>query len=94
MIYILEFERPLGNPDNPRGQARYYLGYCGDSQRSLEKRLREHRAGEGSALTRAAVQRGIAFTVALTLPGDRTVERQLKNRKNTPRLVRQLRRSS
>lgn len=89
MIYILKFDRPLGDLSNPRGQAQYYLGYCEDGR--LADRLAEHRAGSGAAITRACVKRGIPFDVLLTLPGDRAFERRLKTKyKNTPRLVRRL----
>lgn len=88
MLYILEFDRPLGNPHNPRGMARFYLGWCKDGQ--LKRRLAEHRAGTGAAITRAAVAQGIGFEVVITLPGTRKDERRLKNLKNTPKLVRRL----
>lgn len=87
MIYILKFDRPLGS-QNPRGQARYYIGYCDDG--NLDSRLEDHRTGAGAAITRACVRRGIGFELVLTLPGDRTEERKLKNRKSTPKLVQQL----
>lgn len=92
MIYILEFSMPLGNPDNPRGMARYYMGYCDDGR--LEDRIQEHESGCGAAITKAAVDRGINLTLVATLPGDRNEERRLKNYKNTPRLVQRLRRKS
>jgi predicted GIY-YIG superfamily endonuclease len=87
MIYILEFEQPLGNA---RHAASYYIGYCEEGR--LEDRLQQHRSGGGAAITRACVERGIGFEVIITLPGDRSKERQLKRRKNTPRLVRQIKR--
>lgn len=86
MVYILEFETPLGNE---RHQARYYVGYCHDG--TLSRRLKQHRAGTGAAMTRAAVERGIGFEVIVTTPGDRTRERQIKRQKNTPRLIARLR---
>lgn len=86
MIYILEFEKPLGNE---RHSARYYVGYCYDG--TLARRLKQHRAGTGAAITRAAVERGIAFNVLVTAPGDRAYERQIKRQKNTPRLIARLR---
>ena len=88
MIYILQFEQPLGNPAKSRGQARYYIGYCDDGK--LEQRISEHRSGTGAKITRAAVRNGIGFRVVITLPGDRAEERRLKKRKNTPKLVAQL----
>lgn len=89
MIYILEFNEPLGDRSNPRGQARYYIGFCHDD-RDLADRLAEHRAGRGAAMCRAANQRGIAYALVATLPGGRDAERRLKRQKNTPRIVRQL----
>ncbi len=88
MIYILKFERKLGNYSNPRAQAQYYVGWCHDG--GLDDRIREHRAGRGAAITRHAVRCGIAFSVVATLPGDRAVEKQLKRMKNTPRFVSKL----
>lgn len=87
MIYILEFNRPLGNLANRRAQARYYVGWCKDGE--LDRRISEHRRGEGAAITRYAVTSGISFNVVLTLPGDRTVEKQIKRQHNTPRFVQQ-----
>jgi putative endonuclease len=84
-IYILEFQTPLGNEKH---QARYYLGYCDN----LERRLKEHEQGKGAAITRACVERGISFKVVAYFPGDRTLERRLKNQKNTARIVANYRR--
>lgn len=88
MIYILQFSKPLGNPKEPKGQAQYYIGYCEDGR--LEERLEEHQKGYGAAITRAAVNKGIQFKAILTMDGDRSLERQLKRQKNTPRLVKKL----
>lgn len=87
MIYILEFSAPLGNA---RHMANYYIGYCEDDR--LQDRLKEHRDGRAAAITRACVERGIELVVVATLPGDRSDERRLKRRKNTPRIVRQIKR--
>lgn len=85
MIYVLQFTEALGNRENPRGQARYYVGYCDDDR--FHERMQEHQKGRGAAITRAAVQRGISFHPVLTLPGDRSEERRIKRMKNTPRFV-------
>lgn len=85
MIYILKFERPLGNPAKKHGTAQFYVGYCDDGK--LERRLKAHRTGRGAAITRAASQQGISFEVVLTLPGDRNTERAIKNQKNTRKFV-------
>ncbi|MEA3339463.1 MAG: endonuclease [Chloroflexota bacterium] len=44
MVYLIHFDTPLGDLDNPRGQAQHYLGYADD----LEARLESHRSGNGS----------------------------------------------
>jgi predicted GIY-YIG superfamily endonuclease len=85
VIYVLRFSKPLGNPNNRRGSAQYYVGYCEDG--GLDRRLAEHWAGQGAKITAAAVARGLSLEVVLTLPGDRRTERAIKNQKNTARFV-------
>ncbi len=87
MIYILQFERPLGTALH---SAQYYIGYCEDNR--LEQRLAEHRMGRGAAMTRFAVANQIDFYVVAALPGDRRVERQLKRQKNCRRVLDRIRR--
>lgn len=74
LIYLLHFERSYHH-------ARHYLGYTDD----LEARIAAHRCGRGSPLVAAAVRDGIEFCVAATWPGDRTAERLLHRRHNSPR---------
>lgn len=76
-IYLLHFEQPLSTAHT----CQHYLGWCLD----LDVRLKAHRAGRGARLTQIAVERGIGFEVVRTWPGDRTLERRLKNRKESPR---------
>lgn len=89
MIYIIELDRPIGNPAKRHGTAKYYIGYCDDGR--LLDRLNQHNAGQGAKMLAAAKRQGIGFGVVATFPGDRTEERRLKNQKNTPRIVRQYR---
>lgn len=81
-VYILEFSRPLHH-------ARYYVGFT-----ALDpvERLQEHISGRGARITQVAVERNIGLTLIHTFPGSRSDERAIKNRKNTPRYVRSLRR--
>lgn len=80
-VYILELAAPLGSPKH---QARFYVGYT----TNVEGRLWHHQRGQGAAFTRAAVERGIGFSVALWLPGaGREVERAIKRSKNTQRWI-------
>jgi len=89
-VYILEFGQVIGSPTNPKGKAKFYVGWCKDGE--VERRLQEHRNGAGAKITRYCANEGITITLIAVLPGTRKTERQIKNRKNTPRLVEQLRR--
>lgn len=77
-IYLLHFDRPVaeGHP------ARHYLGWS----KYLPARALAHLRGRGARLTQVACERNIGFVIARTWPGDRTMERRLKNRKEAPRL--------
>jgi predicted GIY-YIG superfamily endonuclease len=77
MVYLLHFHKPVG------GRAWHYLGYCKDGE--LDRRLAIHRSGNGARIMRAAVEQGIGWTVALTLVGDRKLERELKRKKHASR---------
>lgn len=77
-IYLLHFAAPISD----RHTTQHYLGWALD----VSARLVDHRAGRGATLTRVALERGIIFDVVRTWPGDRTIERQLKNRHESPRL--------
>lgn len=81
-VYLLHFEEPIGDLNNPRGQARHYLGYTDD----LEQRLQAHRAGNGSAIMAEVARLGIEWQLARTWNGARDLERRLKNQHNGPRL--------
>jgi predicted GIY-YIG superfamily endonuclease len=76
MIYLLHFDPPFHH-------AKHYLGFAVNS---VDKRVERHRQGNGAALTKAAVAAGVKLMLVKTWEGDRALERQLKNRKNTPRL--------
>ena len=79
MIYLLHFKTPFKH-------AKHYLGFV-QSPEGLEARLKKHASGSGAKLMRAVSQAGIEFELARVWPdGDRTMERQLKNRNNTPTL--------
>lgn len=82
-VYFLEFDTPLGNLNNKRAQAKFYIGWTDD----VDARLAEHRAGRGAKITAAAVERGIGFKVVLVIDGDRSVERAIKNKKNTRKFL-------
>jgi hypothetical protein len=81
-VYLLHFARPMGNAANARAQAQHYIGWAIDP----DKREAEHRAGRGAALTRAAIAAGITWELFVLGPGDRHMERKVKNLRATPRL--------
>ena len=82
-VYLLHFLQPIGNPANPHAMAQHYLGTDLSGQRISVQTVGGHRA----ARIVAHVQReGIGFVVARTWPGSRALERQLKRRKNAPKL--------
>lgn len=84
-VYLIHFDKAIGNPDNPRGQARHYLGY---SSRPVTKRLREHELGRaGAARIMQVVQvLGVHWRLARTWEGTFATERKLKDYHNNPRL--------
>jgi len=78
MIYLIHFDRPIGNLSNPHGQAQHYLGYTDN----LDERLARHHEGRGAAIMAAVTQQGIGWRVVRTWEGDRATEKALKRRKN------------
>jgi hypothetical protein len=82
-IYLLHFERPI----SPLHTTQHYLGWAAQ----LDDRLAQHQGGRGARLTAVALERGIAWAVVRTWQGGRTLERQLKRRREGPRLCPQCR---
>jgi len=64
-VYLLHFDEPIGDLDNPHGQAQHYLGYADD----LEVRLERHRAGNGARLLEVCKERGITWRLVRTWSG-------------------------
>ena len=77
-VYLLHLSAPV----SPLHTTQHYLGFATD----LDARLAEHRNGTGARLLEVCKERGITFECVRTWEGDRTKERRLKNRKNSPRL--------
>jgi predicted GIY-YIG superfamily endonuclease len=74
-VYLIHFLKPYKH-------ARHYLGYS----TNLDKRITDHLCGMGARLLEVVTDAGIEWRLVRTWPGDRELERQLKNRKDAPRL--------
>jgi hypothetical protein len=64
--------------------ARHYTGYAEPG--NLQGRLAAHAAGTGARLMQVIKEAGGTFRLARTWPGGRTRERELKSRRDAPRL--------
>jgi hypothetical protein len=76
VIYLLHFDRPIGDLTNPRGFASHYTGWTLD----LPARLVDHAAGRGARLMEVVGEAGIGWQLARVWAGPRARERQLKQR--------------
>ena len=74
-VYLIHFNRAYRH-------AKHYLGYS----EHLDKRIADHLCGMGARLMEVVTQASIEWKVSRTWPGDRCLERQLKNRKEAPAL--------
>ena len=74
-VYLIHFHRPYRH-------ARHYLGWSKDHEGPVQA----HREGRGARLMEVIVGAGISFDVVRTWKGGRSLERQLKKRKASPRL--------
>jgi hypothetical protein len=81
VIYLIHFDRPIGDPHNPRGFASHYTGWTLD----LPARLTDHAAGRGARLLQVVGELGIGWQLARIWTGTRTRERSLKQRGATRR---------
>jgi predicted GIY-YIG superfamily endonuclease len=78
MVYILHFDKKLSH-------AQHYVGYS-PSQDTLERRIEEHKKGKSRArIMEVLFERGISFTLAAVLEGERDLERKIKKSKHTAR---------
>ena len=70
-VYLLHFTPKLHH-------AQHYIGFA---KTSFKQRVLQHQQGQGAALTKAAVAAGIDIKLVRVWEGNRSLERQLKNRK-------------
>lgn len=66
-VYLIHFERPFGH-------AKHYLGWA----KCLQRRLAEHRAGNGARLIAVIMAAGIGWELARTWDGPPQLEARLK----------------
>ena len=81
-VYLIHFDKPLGDLANPRGLAQHYLGFTDD----LDARMEAHANGNGSRIMEVVSNAGISWQLVRTWDGDRSLERKLKRQHNAPRL--------
>jgi len=74
VIYLVHFDRPIGDLHNPRGFASHYTGWTLD----VPARLVDHAAGRGARLMEVVGEQGIGWQLARIWTGTRTRERSLK----------------
>lgn len=74
-VYLIHFDRPYKH-------AQHYLGWA----KNLERRIKQHRSGDGSRLMQVVTEAGIPWRVAKTWDGGRKLERELKRQHHGPRL--------
>lgn len=79
-VYLIHLDQRL-NADHP---CRHYLGYAAN----LAARIQQHQTGgpHSARLMQIVKQRHIPWRLVRVWPGDRALERRLKNQHNTPRL--------
>lgn len=79
MVYLIHF-------DTPYKHACHYIGYS-QTPACFERRIEHHRSGCGARIMQAVTNAGIGWSVVRVWEeGDRTLERKLKNRKNSKQL--------
>lgn len=82
VVYLIHFERPIGNQSKPKGKAQHYIGWSYD----IPNRMHDHASGHGAAIMAYLQRVGVKWWVARTWIGSRTLEVKLKHRRNAPAL--------
>jgi hypothetical protein len=73
-VYLLHFDRPIGDTSSRYGYAQHYTG----SSPNLARRLAEHAANSDVKIMAAVRKAGVGWLLARTWEGGRVRERQLK----------------
>jgi hypothetical protein len=81
LVYLLHFsELYIPYPDAPPcACAGHYTGFAPGGPQALKQRLAKHGTAAGARLMLVVAQAGITWELARTWPGDRRLERRLKN---------------
>lgn len=84
-VYVLHADEPIGDPNNPLGQARHYVG----ATDNLLRRLQEHATGRGAKITAAFRDAGVEWRVAAVFTMNHRchylAERRVKKHHHTAR---------
>lgn len=73
-VYLIHFDKPIGNPDNPRAQAQHYLGWAND----VLERLDQHKQGSSARIMRYVYQNNIGLSIVRLWEGSAYIESRLK----------------
>lgn len=83
VVYLIHFDKPIGNLNNKRARAQHYIGWTED----LPARLDCHRTGNGARIMKYLKDHGIGFTlVRYWKNATKRDERKIKNMKCAPAL--------
>ncbi len=80
-VYLLHFDKRIGDLNNPRGQAQHYIGYA----ENVPARMKRHREGNGAKIMAFLAREGIGFTLVRVWIGDKDLEKRLKRQHNARR---------
>lgn len=81
-LYLLHFDSDIDYRNSSQyGDSRHYVGISSN----IPQRLRNHRLGTGSKMTKIAVDRGVSFEVTRLENGETSTIQQYKNLTNYPR---------
>jgi hypothetical protein len=81
ILHFVEFDNDTGLWKTAKlaGHAGHYVGWS----LNASKRIKQHECGQGACITAAAKEAGFSWIVTDIIPGDRYLERYMKNSKNT-----------
>jgi predicted GIY-YIG superfamily endonuclease len=86
LLHFVEFDNETGLWKSARiaQHAGHYIGWS----YNVERRLKDHESGRGARITAAAKENGFSWIVTDVIPGDKYLERYMKNSKNAKQFCR------